>query len=274
MIDPQDRAHCKEAIRHGSLSFHAASKLLPNRVRDPALALYAFCRVADDEVDLTRDKAAALARLQGNTNYAKVPNADMPNLLEQAKAQCFSPVHYARWSGEDSALQSADSIIADHPLPRDLRLEWLSADTQAEVRASFGAMALGCGVLPPALEALTGQVKPGMTLLAVTAEGHVVSCAAAVGFLNSQHPDTNVECWWGMLATDPDWRGQRLSLILGARVIQEMAQQHGFRRFFTGIEPGNAPSEAVCKRLGLSDTAFSILGIADASLLPGGRMTK
>jgi phytoene synthase len=43
--------HCREAIRTGSLSFHAASKLLPAKVRDPALALYAFCRLADDIAD-------------------------------------------------------------------------------------------------------------------------------------------------------------------------------------------------------------------------------
>ena len=51
MIAPADMAQCRESIRTGSLSFHAASKLLPGKVRDPALALYAFCRLADDEVD-------------------------------------------------------------------------------------------------------------------------------------------------------------------------------------------------------------------------------
>ena len=63
-MDARDLAHCKEAIRHGSLSFHAASKLLPQSVRDPALALYAFCRLADDEVDLTSEKAEAVLRLR------------------------------------------------------------------------------------------------------------------------------------------------------------------------------------------------------------------
>lgn len=64
MIAPADLEHCREAIRHGSLSFHAASKLLPADVRDPALALYAFCRLADDEVDLKRDKVASVLRLR------------------------------------------------------------------------------------------------------------------------------------------------------------------------------------------------------------------
>ena len=31
MMDPADLDHCREAIRHGSLSFHAASRLLPRR---------------------------------------------------------------------------------------------------------------------------------------------------------------------------------------------------------------------------------------------------
>ncbi len=58
-----DMAHCRDAIRHGSLSFHAASRLLPSRVRDPALALYAFCRLADDAVDLSDDPGGAVLRL-------------------------------------------------------------------------------------------------------------------------------------------------------------------------------------------------------------------
>ena len=46
-----DRAVCAGLLRGGSRSFHAASRLLPPRVRDAAVALYAFCRVADDAID-------------------------------------------------------------------------------------------------------------------------------------------------------------------------------------------------------------------------------
>ncbi|MEM7236902.1 MAG: phytoene/squalene synthase family protein [Pseudomonadota bacterium] len=51
-------------IRTGSRSFHAASRLLPDRVRKPAFALYAFCRLADDGVDLASGKAAAVSGLR------------------------------------------------------------------------------------------------------------------------------------------------------------------------------------------------------------------
>ena len=100
MIAPDDMAHCREAIRTGSLSFHTASKLLPTSVRDPALALYAFCRLADDEVDEGDQKARAVLTLRDRLDavYAGRPrNApedrafaaiieafDMPRALPEA----------------------------------------------------------------------------------------------------------------------------------------------------------------------------------------------
>jgi 15-cis-phytoene synthase len=62
-IAPRDLEACRAAIRTGSRSFHAASHLLPRRHRDPALALYAFCRFADDAVDLNAEKPAAVLSL-------------------------------------------------------------------------------------------------------------------------------------------------------------------------------------------------------------------
>lgn len=70
MIAEADMAFCRETIRHGSLSFHAASRLLPARVRDPALALYAFCRLADDAVDLQTDKHTAVRLLHRRLDLA------------------------------------------------------------------------------------------------------------------------------------------------------------------------------------------------------------
>ena len=64
-------------MRGGSKSFFAASLLLPSRVRGPATALYAFCRLADDAIDLGGDPAAAMAELTQRLNdiYAGRPQA-------------------------------------------------------------------------------------------------------------------------------------------------------------------------------------------------------
>lgn len=61
---PADLDLCRELLRNGSKSFFAASRLLPKSVRDPATALYAFCRLSDDAIDLSNDPLAALDLLR------------------------------------------------------------------------------------------------------------------------------------------------------------------------------------------------------------------
>jgi phytoene synthase len=59
-----DMAACHAMLSGGSKSFAAAARLLPRRVAEPATALYAFCRVADDLID-EGGGPAALAALRG-----------------------------------------------------------------------------------------------------------------------------------------------------------------------------------------------------------------
>ena len=57
-----DLAECRRLLGDGSRSFHAASRILPREVAQAATALYAFCRLADDRVDVDR-QGGALADL-------------------------------------------------------------------------------------------------------------------------------------------------------------------------------------------------------------------
>jgi len=113
MIAPADLDHCTAAIRHGSRSFHAASRLLPRRLRDPALALYAFCRLADDAVDLQQEKAGAVLSLHER--------------LDRAYRGC------PRNAPADRAFAA---VIADFDMPRALPealLEGLAWDAEGRV---------------------------------------------------------------------------------------------------------------------------------------------
>lgn len=85
----EDLETCRVLLKGGSRSFHAASKLLPESVHGPAGAIYAFCRLADDEIDNAidndslmgpsphTDPQAALARLRHRLDsaYAGAPLA-------------------------------------------------------------------------------------------------------------------------------------------------------------------------------------------------------
>lgn len=72
--DAADLATCRALLANGSRTFLAASYLLPRSVRDPACALYAFCRVADDAIDAAPaggvDAALAVLRLRLDAAYA------------------------------------------------------------------------------------------------------------------------------------------------------------------------------------------------------------
>lgn len=82
MSDPeQERADlrtCHAILTAGSKSFVAASRLLPKRLRDGTAALYAFCRMADDAVDLGQDPRQAIGRLHARLDriYAGRPEDD------------------------------------------------------------------------------------------------------------------------------------------------------------------------------------------------------
>ena len=68
---------CRAVLRQHARSFHAASLLLPRHVRDPASVLYAFCRVADDAVDVEGGRHDAVDDLRARLAlaYAGTPRA-------------------------------------------------------------------------------------------------------------------------------------------------------------------------------------------------------
>ncbi len=69
-LSEADLSHCRDLLSGGSRSFYAASLLLPRRVRDPATALYAFCRIADDAIDAGQASDETLDRLNQRLDRA------------------------------------------------------------------------------------------------------------------------------------------------------------------------------------------------------------
>lgn len=75
-FDSHDLQACVAMMQGGSKTFFAASRLLPPRVRSAAIALYAFCRVADDLVDEAHADDQPLDVLENRLNaiYAGTPH--------------------------------------------------------------------------------------------------------------------------------------------------------------------------------------------------------
>lgn len=102
---------CRDLLRGGSRTFFAASLVLPRSIGDRAIALYAFCRLADDEVDLGSGSSDAVARLRRRLAaiYAGQPESSPAD-------RCFA------------------DVVAHFAIPRELPealLEGLAWDTQS-----------------------------------------------------------------------------------------------------------------------------------------------
>ena len=94
---PYDLQALRNLMRGGSKTFFAASLLLPPRVRAPATALYAYCRLADDAIDLGRD-----------------PFVEMQGLRTRLAAI------YANHPGSDDADRALAQVVHHFALPRPL----------------------------------------------------------------------------------------------------------------------------------------------------------
>jgi 15-cis-phytoene synthase len=98
MLAPSpDAPGLRALMRGGSKTFFAASLLLPARVRGPATALYAFCRLADDAIDLGSD-----------------PHAEMRGLQQRLDAL------YAGRPGAAEADRALAPVVHQHAIPRAL----------------------------------------------------------------------------------------------------------------------------------------------------------
>ena len=84
VTEREDLAACRASLRNGSKTFLAASMLLPRGVHEPASALYAFCRLADDAVDAPAGEHAAVARLRERLSLAYA-GAPQPHAADRAR---------------------------------------------------------------------------------------------------------------------------------------------------------------------------------------------
>ncbi len=132
-----DAKHCHSIVRTHARTFWLASHFLPTEKRRAAFALYAFCRVADDMVDLAPHTSGdelraqlgacrtqlneALAGRPGGPMFRElaravrryeVPAAVMHELLDGVTRDC-APTRYATWQELTSYCEGVASSVGE-----------------------------------------------------------------------------------------------------------------------------------------------------------------
>jgi len=115
-----DLRACRRLLREGSRSFHAASLLLPRRVRDEAGAVYAWCRVGDHAVDRQEDPERAVRALEAGLErtYSRQPAGAVERAFAGVVADHGIPrgvpaalLEGFRWDAEGRRYDSLDSLV-------------------------------------------------------------------------------------------------------------------------------------------------------------------
>jgi hypothetical protein len=241
---------------------------------DPRMCYYGRLVGLSTPDDGDIDLLCNLVTLQGVSNYAAVPASQTDALRAQIEARGLVVTTFRRWTGAAKALARARSILDTTALPDDVTSHPIDTTSPPRHLHQLAEVATICGVLPPAGGVLRGRIKPGAARVATEPSGRAVCCAGAAGFAHPDHPTLGHETWWGMLATHPDRRGAKLSLILGAQTMLDMHRRYGAHTFMTGIQSGNAASESICARLGLAPDGANVLNVVDPAALKGGKMTR
>lgn len=215
-----------------------------------------------------------LITLLGTSHFSDVGEAALDEVRAGLHGRGIRTTHFRKWYGGPASLAAAEAILAERPCSDDLRIVLTGPDTPADDMARLADAAAGVGVMCPAGAVLRGRVRAGVGVVAVDRDGRAVACAGAAGFCHPDHPREGATAWWGMLGTVPERRGAGLSLILGATAMRCMAARFGYSSFFTGIEPGNAASEAVTAKLALAPSDRHVISAVDPAALDGGRLTR
>ena len=244
-----DLAACRAALRHGSKTFLAASFLLPRRVHEPASALYAFCRLADDAVDATDD-------------LGKGGREAVERLRERLR------LAYAGTPQDDPADRALAIVVARHEIPAalfDALLEGFAWDCDgrrydtieslhdyaARVAGTVGAMmALLMGVRSPEAMARACDLGVAMQLSNIVRD---VGEDARMGRLYLPR------AWMIEAGLDPDaWLAQPTFSAALASVVRRVldAAQVLYRR----VDAGVARLPLAC-RPGINAARFMYAGI-------------
>lgn len=228
--------------------------------------------LAEPDAD-TVEIVSALARIQGATICNYYPSAQAAELQANLSALGFMTDRHEHFRGADDAYAASLAIDRATPLPGDLTMVAIDPNTPHETVAGIAALCQACDVMPVPGTAMRGQVRPGICLAAIDRTGKPVATASSFLPHHASSPHAT-DAFWGMLATHPDRRGERIALLLGARAIIHLWERHGARGFITGVRAENQQSAAICRKLKVEPTAWIYAHCIDVALYGEKSITK
>jgi hypothetical protein len=241
---------------------------------DPRYAYYGrLVGLSAPETPDMAERMQALANLQGVAVSYFYPAERAEALRAELVARGLEPDRHEHYLGREASNDLATQILGDLTLPEDLTVGVVDQATPGALLQAIAEMSEASEVMPVPGLAMRGRMQPGICLYALDAAGAPVATASSFMLHHPQNPNGKV-AFWGMLATRPDRRGEKIGLILGAMAIRHMWDRHGARGFMTGVRADNPSSQALCAKLGVLPSDWIYASCLDRSLFTSARVIK
>jgi Acetyltransferase (GNAT) family len=258
----------------GKVTLMKRSAALWSLLKDnPRYAYYGRLVALSDPPEDTADVLSYLAALQGAAVAYYLPKGTADDLFSQLKQRGLTTDRHEHFWGGETAYRASKDALANYSLPEDLTVSRLDQATPREFVGKVAELCESCDVMPVPGAVMRGQTRRGINLVASDAEGRPVASASSFVLHHSESPHAK-DVFWGMLATRPDRRGQKVALVLGAMTIEHMWEKEGARGFMTGVRKDNASSQALCNRLGVTDSSWVYASCVDAQALGSSTVTR
>jgi hypothetical protein len=240
---------------------------------NPRYAYYGRLVALSDPGHDTADILFAMAKLQGAAISYFYPAHAAKSLFAQLEERNLATDRHELYYGGEAALAASRRAQQDFALPADLSVSAINSDTPRELVRGVAELCQSCDVMPVPGSIMRGQVRSGICLVAIDQDRRPVATASSYMVNHPSSPHAK-DAFWGMLATRPDRRGEKIALVLGARAIAHMWERHGARGFMTGVRSGNLSSQALCNKLGVTASDLIYASCMDREVFAESSITK
>ena len=256
------------------VAFVKRSRDLWSLLRDnPRFAYYGRAVGLSDPRSDTADVLCSLARLQGATVCFYYPASEASALFAELEFKGMVTHRHEQLHGGEDTLAASRKTLETFALPKDLTVMALDQNTPAKLVFEVAELCQSCDVMPVSGSIMRGVTKEGICLVAVNKRGQPAATASSYIIHHPESARTR-EVFWGMLATRPERRGEKIALLLGAQAIRHMWEKHGARGVMTGVRADNESSQALCKKLGFDSTQWICASCIDPGVLGETSVTK
>lgn len=240
---------------------------------DPRFAFQGRSVSLAGEVEGTAHLVVNLCRLQGYASCHFAERTSVERLSAVYQTAGLSPLVWEQYWGREKAIEQSRTFLKSYSADNGVRLRTVTASTSDETLLSICEMSQEAGVLPAPGSVMRGLGPRSVFIYAETADSEIIAIGGAC---MAYHPNSmrSDEAFWGMLATKESWRGKRLACWVGAQVILDMAERYGAKGFSSGVKPDNPSSQAMCSRLGVTQSDYVYVGAIDPNAFGEASVTR